>query len=721
MGSTTLDLDDLDEEELQALKEVSRKGYYHGRPKSQCEPASAPQCIDRASGSQDPPPGVAKRTEFDAYQQKWDRFGDDAFVQTLEEPAPSPRGPLVSFGPDPTNPPTVAESRPQSREAGHGPRLPPADRVIEEVSPPTDEEHAASGADASEAVATPSGAAAPSPPQESEETEEEAGPAPQEEPSAPRVATSRAAEGGLAAADASVPVAVSSGAEPLSPQQEGEEDAAPTLPSMHPGSSFVPPGTWEPDVPIGVQEPGSGAAASSQDFIRDFLAALAQSGQGFAEASNAETPRKRTSRAELNALPDIKVTALDIVANESPECVICLLEFVLGEPATRLPCGHLFHETCIKEWLRTRSNECPVCRYELQTDNVEEERSRRQRMALRKPRLRFIDLSVKSANELRGLAKHLGVDVRGCLEKQELVDCIANSGKVEIMQEDSSGSTAVAPPVLTMTHSQVEAMGVLEIQNILKRLGICVDASADLDELMATLLSCGRFALAEDAPCHNCLAQDAPAEGWHSAHADGAVTDASGGTADASAPTATPEDVVMQYTGVMQDLEDGPASDGQIEAMDARLSSLESGLAQLGSEGGGSCPAATNAAPSQAVMREDGPVSEAGMSASGEARVQIEAMDARLSSLESGLAQLGSEGGGSCPAATNAAPSQAVMREDGPVSEAGMSASGEARGQIEVMEPRIARLESELARLEEAKNEKPKRPCSCTVQSCTVQ
>lgn len=40
-----------------------------------------------------------------------------------------------------------------------------------------------------------------------------------------------------------------------------------------------------------------------------------------------------------------------------PLCVICMQEFAVGEEATRLPCLHLFHAACAREWLSRR----PVC------------------------------------------------------------------------------------------------------------------------------------------------------------------------------------------------------------------------------------------------------------------------------------------------------------------------------------------------------------------------
>jgi hypothetical protein len=46
-------------------------------------------------------------------------------------------------------------------------------------------------------------------------------------------------------------------------------------------------------------------------------------------------------------------------------CMICLGDFQAGEEYRRLPCRHVFHSSCVEEWLR-RCTDCPICK-----DNVD--------------------------------------------------------------------------------------------------------------------------------------------------------------------------------------------------------------------------------------------------------------------------------------------------------------------------------------------------------------
>lgn len=75
------------------------------------------------------------------------------------------------------------------------------------------------------------------------------------------------------------------------------------------------------------------------------------------------------SRSAVEALPTVKIVSEAVV------CAVCKDSVGVGEFAKRLPCGHEYHGDCIVPWLSTR-NSCPVCRFELPTDDksYEEER-----------------------------------------------------------------------------------------------------------------------------------------------------------------------------------------------------------------------------------------------------------------------------------------------------------------------------------------------------------
>lgn len=212
------------------------------------------------------------------------------------------------------------------------------------------------------------------------------------------------------------------------------------------------------------------------------------------------------SASTLRNLPRVKVTAYDIAANESPECAICIDDLVIGEPALRLPCDHLFHESCVEVWLK-KSNECPVCRWELPTDDAEYERGRKMRMAGRPIRLRHTDLSVKTAAELRRFAQFIAVDVTGCLEKSELVSKISQSPQVQLIEIDEmevDGNSSPSAPSASygramFSKDQLDSMGVSDLKAIAQRLGVTGGSCNDKEELLRLLSKAGLVMTDEEA------------------------------------------------------------------------------------------------------------------------------------------------------------------------------------------------------------------------------
>ena len=54
---------------------------------------------------------------------------------------------------------------------------------------------------------------------------------------------------------------------------------------------------------------------------------------------------------------------------ENKECIVCLSEFEVGESITTLPCVHIFHNECIKSWLKS-NNHCPICKFEITLNSI---------------------------------------------------------------------------------------------------------------------------------------------------------------------------------------------------------------------------------------------------------------------------------------------------------------------------------------------------------------
>lgn len=71
--------------------------------------------------------------------------------------------------------------------------------------------------------------------------------------------------------------------------------------------------------------------------------------------------------SSLQNLPHL-IVSKDHEKNGTLLCAVCKDPLSIDSEARKLPCSHLYHPSCILPWLRMR-NSCPICRYELPTDD----------------------------------------------------------------------------------------------------------------------------------------------------------------------------------------------------------------------------------------------------------------------------------------------------------------------------------------------------------------
>lgn len=82
------------------------------------------------------------------------------------------------------------------------------------------------------------------------------------------------------------------------------------------------------------------------------------------------------SKSAIEKLPSVKV-GKEILESDYSDCAVCKDGFELDEEVKKLPCKHMYHSDCILPWLELH-NSCPVCRFELPTDDPDYESRPRQ-------------------------------------------------------------------------------------------------------------------------------------------------------------------------------------------------------------------------------------------------------------------------------------------------------------------------------------------------------
>lgn len=90
------------------------------------------------------------------------------------------------------------------------------------------------------------------------------------------------------------------------------------------------------------------------------------------------TERPPAAKEVIQSLIKEVIAENDMIKFKELECAICKDDYKVGDVVSKLPCGHYHHIDCIVLWLN-KQNTCPVCRFELKTDDTIYEQSRNNR------------------------------------------------------------------------------------------------------------------------------------------------------------------------------------------------------------------------------------------------------------------------------------------------------------------------------------------------------
>lgn len=86
------------------------------------------------------------------------------------------------------------------------------------------------------------------------------------------------------------------------------------------------------------------------------------------QGKNGPPPASKDAVSKLSSR-----TLSEAEAKHYDECAICKGNFVETDVVREMPCSHVYHPECIEKWLEQR-NFCPMCRFELPTDDADYER-----------------------------------------------------------------------------------------------------------------------------------------------------------------------------------------------------------------------------------------------------------------------------------------------------------------------------------------------------------
>ncbi|KAK9102261.1 hypothetical protein Sjap_019515 [Stephania japonica] len=100
------------------------------------------------------------------------------------------------------------------------------------------------------------------------------------------------------------------------------------------------------------------------DYVYDEEASMQLAATMLESTEEARLGFVPASRNSVDNLEKMKLNLDVFDGHDGYSCRICLEDMDIGGEVIRMPCSHVFHLSCIDEWLGT-NHVCPLCRFEL--------------------------------------------------------------------------------------------------------------------------------------------------------------------------------------------------------------------------------------------------------------------------------------------------------------------------------------------------------------------
>jgi hypothetical protein len=130
--------------------------------------------------------------------------------------------------------------------------------------------------------------------------------------------------------------------------------------------NFFNPNPFVPMYMPGMRRRVSGGNPFSSNFIFSQPSNLEAFLQSMLSGLNPDHPVEDDI---LSSLPEIELEDLSKLPPEKKDCVVCLNKYETKEKVLILPCTHMFHTNCIKDWFKSQ-NTCPICKFKLDRSSM---------------------------------------------------------------------------------------------------------------------------------------------------------------------------------------------------------------------------------------------------------------------------------------------------------------------------------------------------------------